>query len=130
MEVNNKFPTSARRLTTSSPLQQGYQLLVRKVSTIGQAVHIYQEYWVFGLCLLSFKAMDELGFSNTDLIFHLNYMPRVCCFETASSTVNRLSRLECGFTTAKFKSFIRTASSESVTACFKRLRINFLESEA
>jgi hypothetical protein len=70
-------------------------------------------------------------FSNMDLIFQLNSMPRVCgSFKTMDSTADAMSRLECGFVTEKFKPLIRSASSKSVRTCLERLRINFLEFEA
>jgi hypothetical protein len=75
--------------------------------------------------------MEDLDLSNTDLIFHLNSMPRVCgSLQTTDSTAHAISRLECGFAIEKFKPFVWTASSKSVRPCSERLRINVLESEA
>jgi hypothetical protein len=75
--------------------------------------------------------LEDLHFSNLDLIFHLNSMPRACgSLETTDSTAHAISRWECGLVTEKFKPFIRTASSESVRTSLERLRINFLEAEA
>jgi hypothetical protein len=48
--------------------------------------------------------MDDLGSMNIDFMFHLNSMTRFCGnFETTYSTAYAMSRLECRFTTAKFK---------------------------
>jgi hypothetical protein len=75
--------------------------------------------------------LEDLDFSNTDLIFHLNFMPRVCgSLEIMDFTACTISRLECGFVTERFKPFIRTASSDSVRTYMERLRINFLEAKA
>jgi hypothetical protein len=75
--------------------------------------------------------MEDLDFSNMDLIFHLSSMLRVCgSFEITDSTAQAMSRLEWGFATEKFIPFIRIASSESVRTCLERLWMNFLELEA
>jgi hypothetical protein len=72
--------------------------------------------------------LKDLDFSNMDLIFHLNSIPRVCLsFETTDSTAHATSRLECKYSTEKFKPILRTASSESVRACFE-LRTYCMES--
>jgi hypothetical protein len=55
--------------------------------------------------------LEDLDFSNTDLIFHLNSMPRARgSLETMDLTAHAISRLERVFITEKFKPFIRTAS--------------------
>jgi hypothetical protein len=47
--------------------------------------------------------MDDLDFSNIDLVFHQNSMPRDCrSFETADSIAHAISRLEYGIATTEF----------------------------
>jgi hypothetical protein len=46
-----------------------------------------------------------------------------------ASTAHAIPRLEHGYVTEQFKHFTRTASSQSVRMCFKRLRINFVETK-
>jgi hypothetical protein len=59
--------------------------------------------------------LKDLDFSNMDFIFQLNSIPRICgSLETTDSTAHAMSRLESGLIIEKFKTFIRTASSESV----------------
>jgi hypothetical protein len=56
--------------------------------------------------------MEDLDFSNMDLILNPNFMPWVCgSFKTADSRQHIIARLECRFITEKFKPFIRTVSS-------------------
>jgi hypothetical protein len=75
--------------------------------------------------------LEDLDFPNTELIFHLNSMPRVCgSLETTDSTAHAISRLEHGFINEKFRPFMRTASSESVRTYLERLGIHFLEAKA
>jgi hypothetical protein len=69
----------------------------------------------------------DLDFFNVDL----NSLPRVCgSYETTDSTTHVMFRLEFGFCTGKFKSFINTVSLESVRICLQRLRISLLQSKA
>jgi hypothetical protein len=73
---------------------------------------------------------EGLDFSNTDLIFHLNSIPRVYgSFRTTDSTAHAMSRLKCGFIIKKFNPFKMTAPLVSVRMCLEKLRINFLEAE-
>jgi hypothetical protein len=68
---------------------------------------------------LAMLGMGEFNVSKTDLIFHLNPMPTGCgSLGTIDPTAYTMSRLECRFTTGKFKSFLRIASSELVHICF------------
>jgi hypothetical protein len=68
--------------------------------------------------------MDDLDFSNMNLIFHLNYMPRVCgIFQTTDSTAHAMYRLECRIATEEFKSFVRIASTENM---FGKIKEKFL----
>jgi hypothetical protein len=64
------------------------------------------------------------------LIFHLYSMPNFPGrFGTAASAAQAKSMIECGLVIAKFKHFLRTASSESDRTCFERLSRNFFWSE-
>jgi hypothetical protein len=47
-------------------------------------------------------------------------------FGTAASAAQAKSMIECGLVVAKFRPFLRTASSESDRSCFERLSTNFL----
>jgi hypothetical protein len=41
--------------------------------------------------------LEDLDFSNMDLILHLNSMPKVCgSLETTDSTAHTVSRFKCG----------------------------------
>jgi hypothetical protein len=50
-------------------------------------------------------------------------------FGTAASAAQAKSMIECGLVTAKFRPFLRTASSEPDGTCFERLSTNFFWSE-
>jgi hypothetical protein len=50
-------------------------------------------------------------------------------FGTAASAAQAKSMIECGLVIAKFRPFLRTASSESGRTCFESLSTNFLWSE-
>jgi hypothetical protein len=50
-------------------------------------------------------------------------------FRTAASAAEAKSMIECGLVIAKFRPFLRTASSESDRTCFDRFSTNFLWSE-
>jgi hypothetical protein len=50
-------------------------------------------------------------------------------FETGASAAQDKSMIECGLVIAKFRLFLRTASSESDRIYFERLSTNFLLSE-
>jgi hypothetical protein len=51
---------------------------------------------------------------NTDLIFHLNSIPKATGTSETDSSARTMSRLECGLATAKFRPFLKTVFSESV----------------
>jgi hypothetical protein len=75
--------------------------------------------------------LEDLDLSNTELMFHLSSMVRLCgSLETPECTARAMSRLECGYVIEKFKPFTRTSSSECVRTCLERLRISFLVFEA
>jgi hypothetical protein len=50
-------------------------------------------------------------------------------FGIAASAAQAKSMTECGLVIAKFRPFLRTASSESDRTCFDRFSTNFLWSE-
>jgi hypothetical protein len=59
--------------------------------------------------------LEDSDFSNKDLMFHLNYMRRVCGnFETTDSTARAMSILECEHVTEKESLPLLTWSQKQV----------------